>query len=350
MTKRPGFISNRLLWGLVCLAVLAGGYYVWAAKRTNPPAYLAKAGAAPTDIQWKDGAWYWLEGAGTPASRLMRANAGDLKPVAAASGISAYSVAGGKLAWNAKEGNQWTISVASFEGSDKRVLWTGAREPKGICLIEDRVYWLEDLPPSVPKSGPLPPLDASVQMVSMSLSANGGQPVITPLLEAQGAQVLGARDGQVYVVAQRPTPLNVTTIYRIGLKEGTAHRLVGETGQQSALLTKEGVLYWTAPSREAADTGTITCIRRLSKEEKPETLDDWMPPRGHLFETDKGIYYIDGANVQGAWPVTGQRALPRAVPVPANYAVLAAGGHDLLLLQNTESLTPTYPLYRMPLP
>ena len=78
------------------------------------------------------------------------------------------------------------------------------------------------------------------------------------------------------------------------------------------------------------------------------TLTDWLPSGGRLYETNRGVCYVDDSPLPSAWPLTGPRELPNSLLVPENYVVLAVGGGEMLL-QSTESAS-RFPVYRMGLP
>ena len=332
---------------LLVLLILAGGFFVLRGRTQNPIVF-AQAGASLTEVMWREGNWYWLEAAGKPGSRLIRANASGSLPPIAAPGINAYAVADGMAVWSAHDGNHWTITLAAADGSGKNTLWAGEQELSGLCIAEGRVFWMVSIPPTLPESGPLPPLTNKLQIVSVP-TAGGSPEVIATLLETTGKQVIGVHDGQLYVSAVRHTSPEVTTIYRVALNGGSAHRVAGETGVQPALLTKEGALYWSAPSRESTQRDKVVCIRRLGKEDKPETLTDWLPGGGHLYESGRGVCYVDGDPLPAAWAVSAGLELPRSIPLPQDFSVLSVGNGELLL-KSSASPSANFPIYRMGLP
>jgi hypothetical protein len=349
VANRPILHQSRLLHVLLLtLLCLVSAYVVRRALTPRAPVFFAQARSSFVGARWHEGNWYWLEGAGTPGARLVRANASVTLTVAAGDRIGAYSLAEGKVVWTVRDGSRWTVDIGGADGSGKRTLWSGEREPRGLCLAAGRVFWLEQAPPAVPESGALPPLAATLKLVSVP--TEGGSPgVIATLLETEGGQVIGVHDGQIYLSAFRPGTYGVTAIYRVALTGGNPRRVVGETGRQRVLLTREGLLYWVSPSPEDNGVGKSVCIRRLGREDRPETLADWLPANGQLYETDHGVCYVDSSSPAAAWPLTGGKELPRSVPLPGNYTVLAAGDGEMLL-ESTGTTPTNIPVYRMALP
>ena len=328
----------------LCLIV---GYMVWRYSIPPAPMLFAQPQAAVTDAVWNDGAWYWIEGAGTPAARLVRAVGPAVTALVSGEQVRSFAVGEGKVAWIAGEGRRWSISTVPLDGSGKQTVWSGEKEPRGLCLADRRIYWLEQVPALIPGLGPLPPLESTIRVVAMPLEG-GTLASIGSVMELRGDQIAGVRDGQVYVVASRPTLQNATTIYRVPISGGVARRVVGETGAQHALLTRNGTLYWTAPSMEAAQVNTIACIRRLGRDDLPVTLEDWVPGGGNLYESTGGTYYVDGSFRPLAWRVTEGKALPQSSPLPVGYTVVAVGDREMLL--QSEDMGSKSPLYKIALP
>jgi hypothetical protein len=344
MSRRNSF-STILL---ISLLLLAGVYFVARARTGQKLTAFAQAKVAPTQILWREGSWYWLEADGKSEARLVRADASGARPLATADKIAGYAVADGKLVWAAKEGDQWNLAVAAPDASGKRTLYSGEREPRGLCLANGYVFWLEPMPPAVPESGPLPPLAGMLRLLSLPL--DGGVPkVIATLLESESGQVLGVHADQAYVAATRLGTPGATLLYRVSLREGVVQRVAGEAGQHTALLTREGSLFWVAPSLEDSRMNASACIRRLGQDGKAETLADWLPANGRLYDTVRGVVYVDGGFEPSAWPIANRRELPRAVPLPREHTVLALGSDEMLL--GSANATPAnIPLYRTTLP
>ena len=323
-----------VLIGLLCLLAV---FFVLRARFMHPT-LIGQAHAPVKEAMRSGGSWYWLEGVGKPGARLMRASASSLQPIAASDGLGSYAVAEGKVVWAAREGDHWSLTLASADGSGQQKVWSGPREPHGLYLTVDHIYWLDQLPPTVPDSGPLPPLGPTLQLVAVPVSG-GASTIIATLLEPLAGRVIGIHGDQIYVSAMRPGAPGVTTLYRIALLHGAPKRVAGETGLQSSILTQDGALYWSAPSRESSQFDRVVCIRRLGKDDQPETLTDWMEGRGRLYETERGVCYVDGDVSPKAWLLTVRKELPRALPLPENYAVLAAGDRELLLVAlGTDSI------------
>jgi hypothetical protein len=188
---------------------------------------------------------------------------------------------------------------------------------------------------------------ARIQVFSMPQA--GGPPVAVAVLwENTEARVLGLHGNDLYIATSySPTPGHMA-LYRLP-PDGPPVRLVGEIGSQHALLTRDGTLYWVAQSRDAAIPNTMSCIRRLRKEGKPETLSDWLPVNGKLYETARGVVYVDGEYLSRAWPVGEPKQLTSSYDSPPDFLVRAVGENEMLL-ERIEGKRTKIALYRVALP
>jgi hypothetical protein len=347
--SNPGSRQSSLLRTLLIGAVLlALGYIALRALTPAKPALLAQARTPPIDPTWQDGSWYWIEAGPLGKPELVRFDGKGLRTVASAAKLTSYTIGRKSAVWAVQDAGRWSIRAADLDGEGPRTLWTGEREPHGLCVVDGRAYWLDQIPPAVPAGGPLPPLAATLQL--LSISEDGGSPqVVGSLMEPEAGQVIGVRGGQAYVSAYRPGARGVTAIYRVPLVGGLPRRIAGEVGRQKALLADDGSLYWVAPSREASNPESNACIRRLGAGDKPETVAEWLPQGGRLFNTYSGICYVDGNFDASAWPLAAGRDIPRKAPITAGYIVLAAGGGELLLKPIAASGA-RVPLYRAGMP
>jgi len=309
------------------------------------PVLIGKLQSRPASIRYQEGVWFWLEQPSKAPMRLIRCRDTQIQEIASAEEIRSYTVEQGKIAWAARQGKQWTVLLAEEKGGEPRTLWSGTDEPMGLNLSGGRLYWLHRLPAPVADSGPLPSLSPSLEVVAVPVEGGAPAPV-TRLWESENGEVLGMRDGALYVALQRNLSPGSFSIVRIP-SGGTPVRLVSEMGHPYSLLTKDETLYWVAPSSEISPPTGASCLRRLDRAGKIETLTDWLPTNGKVYETARGVFYADGEFLPTLWRFLGQDRFPEAIPVPDGYAALAAGGEDALLM-GTNVVTPT--LYRMPLP
>lgn len=352
LMDHPVHRPNRLPSILFFLFALIGIFLVYRAWKPRALASFAQARSNPAQTIWQDGDWYWLEPAEKTekpiGARLIRAGNSGAQSLADAENITVFAIAGKQVAWTAKEGSNWTINAANTDGSSKKSLWSGAQEPHGLYLAEGKAYWLEQAPAIVPNSGPLPPLAGSLRLLSVAVEGGEPAPVAT-LMEPEGVQVLGVHAGNIYVSAFRPGDLGATAFYRIPLAGGTSERVASESGRQQGLLTRNGVLYWTAPGQEDNRRSALLCVRRLGDKANIETLTDWLPLGGHLYDTEHGVFYVDGSYLSEAWRMRSEAKLARPVSQPRDTLVLAVGGSEMLLKGNGLPLT-NFPVYRVPLP
>jgi hypothetical protein len=353
-SRWPHYVLLAVI-GLVILLVLAR----FAIPPT--PSLLTRARTQPVYPTSHGDAWYWLEHSKDAGSRLVRAAPSGVQTLAQADAIPRYDAAGENVVWAAREGKRWSIYIAAADGTGKRVLWSGLEEPRGLRLAEGRLYWLRILPPALPESGPFPPLSARMEVIA--IPREGGAPaLIAQLWEAEDGEALGVHAGALYVAAYRTIGPGSMAIYRISLTgDMPPRRIVGESRRPHALLTRDGALYWMAPSPEASGPLNVFCIRRMGKDGRPETLSDWLPAGapsgaamsvhsgGRLFETRRGVVCVDGDFQSRAWSAGRHDALPQPQPQPAGYYALAAGESELLLIP-AGAPGANIPLYRIPLP
>jgi len=320
---------------------------IW--RSTLPPTaqFLTGASGPVSAPVWEGGAWYWLESAGAPASRLVRFTAGVSKPIALAPGLAAFGVGEGKIAWATASGSQWTIQRAATDGAAQATIWTGDLKPQSIAISEHRIFWIVKGPGLAPNCGPFAPLGSRIQVMAAPLEG-GPATVVSEVTEPLPRQILGAHGGVVYFTVSRAGLQTVTVIYRCPSSGGPATRVAAETADQEALLTHDGTLYWTGASREAAQPERATCVRRLAADGRIESLQDWMPFAGSLYESNGRIYYIGGGTgIPDAWIIGGDDPLPKQAPMPEGFAGLAAGAGELLC-ESTSARDVR--LYRVALP
>lgn len=344
-TKKPNRLRSLIIFGAIALI---GAVVLLRLRSLHTADFFVNARGPISKATKQDGSWYWLEGVGKTGIRLARVGGRVEKDIANAEQITSYAVSSGKVAWISKDKTNWSVSIASVDGTGKQVVWSGTQEPHGVCIAENRLIWLQSVPALILDSGSLPPLTGTTQIVSVPIT--GGAPaVIATLLELNGKQIIGIQGGQVYAAAYRDAYPGVTAIYRAPLSGGNARRIVGETGDQSAILTKDGSLYWTAPSREATHYQTTVCIRRLGKDGKPETFTDWLPSLGKLYDSAHGIYYVDGSFLPSLWLVSGRTDLPRSIAMPENSEPLSVGDNEVLI-HGKRSISNDSAVSRMSLP
>jgi len=342
--KRPQTVGIAI--AVVGLIALGG---LWIRLRAERPRLIGHAASFPEGARPASGAWVWLERLKASDVRLIRLGSDRRAvPIATASALTDYAADGDAVAWIEKQGGQWRVQLADDPDRAPRTLWAGATEPHGVCLAGDGVYWLAPHAPEAPDCGPLPPFGPSMDLLTAPRSG-GASHAVGRLFGAIGGRVLGARDGAIYVAAYRGLGIGSTTFYRVRPGNPAPERLASEIGQQRALLARDGSLYWLAPSREATADAGLCCIRRLAPGGRPETLSDWLPARGALFETDRGVRYVDVEEHAGVWPTGAFLEAPRSATAPTGYRYLAVGGDRALLCPQNAWLGPT-PLYEGPLP
>ena len=328
--------DGKVHWqrGVLLLAAVLVGYLVnLGCGQVQKPVTLAGAEARPTNIQRHQGAWYWLEKTAKAGTHLVRTEASGRKVLVTAEALSTYSWEEGKLIWLAREGKQWTISLAGADGSNPHPLWSGEEEPIGLNLSGGKLTWLHRLP-AVAENLPFPPLNSTLEVLTLSLE--GGKPnSIAHLSESEDGVVLGFQGDSLYVATYRHDPPGSFCLYRIPAG-GVPVRIAGEIGIAPAILTKDGGLYWLAKSQEVARPGGA-CVRHLDKAGHPETLSDWLPDSGQLYETTHGVVLGDREGDAAVWAIGKQDEFPKPFPRPVGYYGWGAGEGEMLLIRPTTS-------------
>lgn len=349
MTDHPAKHKDSLLRLLfISLGCIVGVFLAMRFLTPPKPASFVTAGSLPTQARWHESVWYWLETPEKAKARLMRADSSGARPLVEADQLTSYALDAGKIAWIARDGKTWKITLSALNGTNPQTVWSGDTTPRGLYISGDKLYYLEQTPPVIPNSGALPPLGSRLRI--LALPVTGGTPAeIASLLESEGDEIAGVHDGQLYVKAFRTGVPGATVIFRVPVSGGTPKRIVGEAGRQSVLMTRDGTLYWTAASPEDSRANNAFCVRRLGKDDKPETLTDWLPANGRLFETRRGLVYVDGDYQPTAWPLSGARELPHPLYTLRDYGVVAAGDGELLLRQMYKPQS-DFSLYRIGIP
>lgn len=293
--------------------------------------------------------WLWVERPKDGPNRLVVARGRQARPIAEAESITAYDADGRRAAWIARSGGRWQVSVADLDGAPPKVLWEGPEEPWGVRLAGPGVCWLRPAPAEAPGLSAFPPLGAQTEVVRAD--ASGGPPVTVGRLREEGpGEIVGYHGGALVVAAWRIGSLGNTVFHRVPLDGEPARRLAGELGVRRGVLERDGSLVWTALSREATIEAAASCLRRLPAGGGAiQTVMEWLPAGGALFATRGGLVYVGGESRSEAW-VPGRRTeLPRPEPLHRDYAIVAAGERDLLLV-SVAAVSGTPMLYRAPLP
>ncbi len=347
-SSRPLGLSR---WSLIALVLLGcAGAFALAQRRSlhAKPRLVGTTNVQPLSIRRAEGAWYWREHTKNAGDRLMRISASGSQVVAKADTLSCYTLAEGKLGWVERTGDDWTIFLAEADGSKPIPLLKRGAEPMGIAIAQGTLYWLQRLPAPARDSGHFPSLLPSLEVVSMPLT--GGKPnSLARLWESEDGEVLGLHANTLFVAAYRHPSPGSFCLYRVPLGKDSPVRIVGERDLAHPLLTQTGVLYWTVPSKEVAGPPSAVCVRRLDANGQIETLSDWLPFSGELYETTHGVLYRDRETDSALWAAGRNDIFPVPLPIPVGYAAVAAG-EGLMLLAPLGVDTAHLTLYETPLP
>jgi hypothetical protein len=272
-----------------------------------------------------------------------------MQDLATAEKIGEFAIGGEQIAWSATDHGTTSIFLSNSDRASTREVWKGTARVAGLLIGAGRLFWIEQNAPIVPECAPLPPLSSTCKVMAAPL-AGGPASMVATLMEPEGEQCVGIHGDQLYISTFRPAALGTTVWYRIPLNGGVPQRIAGAAARQHAVLGSDGSLYWLAPSREASQSQSTSCIRRLRPDGKSETLTDWLPQGGRLADTNRGIVYVDESWAAQAWPIASSRELPRPLPLPDGYGVLAAGDGELLARKTTEVNPKSVSLFRVALP
>lgn len=343
-------VTGKAHWLLVAafaVGAFATLFLISKGKPLPTPALIGEAKGEPLNIRGAGGAWHWREQPAKGSGRLVRATLAGVKEIAAADTLSSFDTDGKTLAWTARRGAEWAVMTSDAEGANPRAAWSGKEEPQGVKLAGERIYWLRKTPAPIDISLPFPALQSSLQVVSIPL-AGGALEASAPLPESDEGNVLGVYEGALYVRAVRMSSPGGTAIYRIDANK-TPERIVSVALHLSALLTKDGVLYWLAPSAETASPQPALQAFRRDKSGAIEPLSDWLPAGGALYETANGVYYADREYPPNFWRIGSQDVFPVASPLPKDFNAVAAS-ESVALIASAGSPRSKPTLYQIPLP
>ena len=345
-------VRGRFPWRLIAFVLLVSVAAFALAQRRKPlaqPRLLGTAKVFPLSIKHAEGAWYWREKTKDAGEHLMRTLASGFQVVAKADALPCYALAEGKLGWAARNGREWTVFLSEADGSNSRPLWKDTAEPMGLAIAEGRVYWLKRVPAPALDSGHFPSLSPTLEVVSMPLSGGGQPNSVARLMESEEGEILGLHGNVLSVAAYRRTLPGSFCLYRVPLDKGFPVRVAGERGSSRSLLTRDGVLYWTALSKEVAAPPAAVRLCRLAPTGQTEILSDWLPLSGELYETTQGVLYGGSGSENSLWHAGRQDLFPEPLALPADYTAVAAG-EGLMLLAPAKAASAQLNFYEMSLP
>lgn len=339
-----GSATRRALFALAVFSWLAFGYVVYADLRTITPSRYGEAGAYPYEPSRDGRFWYWVERPINQKARLARVAGGAPEVLATADEIVDYHASGGSAAWVQRDGKAWSIQVIDANGA-RQTLPCGERGARSVFLAGDRLFWLASTPGTA-GDVPVPAFGPSLQVMETSLSTRTLRTGAT-LLESDG-RIIGLRGDDLYIRGLRHVLPGATVLYRATQGQRPV-RLAAETGRGHALITSDGTLYWVAQSRDASNRENNACVRRLGSDGKPATVAEWLPPDGRLYDTGRGIYYVDGSVQSAAWRISAGPTLQRPLNLDSQFLAISAGDGELLARANDGRET-RIPLSRVALP
>ncbi len=334
------------------LAVLAGGalaslFFVGSRNTLPTPVSIGQAKDEPLSIHGVGGAWYWREQPLKGKGRLIRATIAGMKEIATADALPSFDTDGKTLVWTARQGAEWSVMSANVEGGGGHAVWSGKEEPRGVKMIQERIYWLLRTPAPIDIALPFPPLQSSLQIVSVPIGG-GALEASARLPEADDGEALGISEGSLYVRAVRMSSPGATSLYRVNTQNRTFTRITSVARHLPALLTRNGTLYWLAPSKETDSPQIAMQVFRMGASGTIEPLTDWLPAGGALYETANDVLYADREMPPSFWRLGSQDVFPTTLPLPKDFTALALGDTTALVMSaSTPRSKPA--LYQIPL-
>lgn len=310
---------------LVLVAAIACGMLVTARKAI--PVHLAEAMSQPDDPRQYGQAWFWIERPSKGNAKLVRATRSGVETIASAEAVAGYDVDTDRVVWSCRDGGKWSVLVAE-SGGHGRTIWTGS-EPAGRPIFGGgRVVWTVTKPGILKTEIPMPGLGSTTRV--LSAAADGRVTELCSMPETE-ARAIGVNGEHVYLSALRTGPPHAVALYSVPVTGGAAVRFAGEEGEHPAVLRSDGTAFWSAPSRDSSNTGSVACIRSAAPGGVISTNADWLQPHGRLFAVGPDIWYIDGGSFPAAWRITANTELPLAVGPPKGFDSVAVGDREILL-------------------
>jgi hypothetical protein len=343
MNQRRG--STRVVLLIWIASIAAAAVFIIRSAAVPRPVNFLVAGAAPVRARFQNGSWYWLERPGRDKQKLVRAGAGSQQTIDTADEISGYDVSTSTTIWAGRNGKQWFVKTQS--GSAQSIeIWTGSEPVVSVQLSQEFAFWLLSINAPVKVSLPIPPLDRKLSLMKAQIMS--GTPALVARLMEQDGEIFGVRDEQVFITAWRGGPPGGTAFYRVD-RDGQIKRFAGEIGRSTAIITRDGTLYWTGHTRESYEEGAIGSIVRMKRDGKPELISDWYPADGQLYETSRGLYYVDGNVRRQVWPVADIGQMPHLLSYDILFSAVAVSDSDVLFQPIKKDLKAVQ-LSRSPLP
>ena len=323
---------------LILLFLLIAGGIALSLRRPPlaKPTPLGKFKGLPTSVQYHNGAWYWLAQTDAKKFVFMRVAGGNKKEIASAEAINSFHIVEGRLVWLEKSGKEWIIRTSDEQGAGRSDLYKSSTELMGLNTAEKSLLWLQRSTPLLPFSNPYPTLSPSLDLMEMPIT--GGAPKrLTSIPESGTGTVLGKSDNAIYVTTYRTIRPGNGCVYRIPLESLKPVRVVSERGQPYAILTRDGMLDWAAQSNEISPPAGGTSVRRLDKQGKLETINDFLPYPGKVFDSAQGVLFVDAEVPPTLWRMKNPDEFPTPIPVPEGYSGLAVSDNRLLYISHTST-------------
>ncbi|NLH99056.1 MAG: hypothetical protein GX446_06135 [Chthonomonadales bacterium] len=328
-TTRP--TVRWAIWAAGIL-VIGASLAVYAARTRLVAIPLCVAEAVPEQARLVGDTWVWLERT-NGATKVVSVRSGRRVVLAAHEDVVSLEASPESVAWIGKAGDAWEIRTARIDGSNASTAASMKERPLAVWTDGSRLAWVVEIPSPATAANFLPPLGPQTQIW---LAAGGAAHPIAEVAEGfVSAQLRGMLNGTLYLAGVRNEGIRSTVLYAVS-PAMPPRRFAAEIGARSTLMTADGRIYWTAPSR-GSNSLLTGCVRSAEPGKlEPTTVADWLPAGGRLAETARGVV-VTGAGTETAWLVSPQKRLGVPLPMLPDQWPVAAGGHVLLTVHRAKT-------------
>jgi hypothetical protein len=269
--------------GLVCLASL----------RATRPRTLARLEGRPlTAAASSRGRVVWLEQASGKARLVVLRGSRRSVPLERAS-LSGLAVTGEAAYVCAQEGEGEALLRLDLGTAKAQTVARLAAKADEIVGGDGWVVWRES------RGGDLPgvPFVVAADPITLLRACREQDRAVTTLSVLHGkadgpvqVRLLGVAGGDVYWLERRGEVEKTTIVRRAPLPAGPPETVTSEAGMRSAALGDD-TLVWTAPSREAADPGSLSAVlERPLEGGREQVIGDWIGAQTELAVSGKTVY------------------------------------------------------------
>lgn len=317
--------------------------------KAEVPAAQLRLANMPEQISQSAGEWGFVAPGGPNAPVLLQLwkPGGEPRTVRQAAAIGCWHGSADRVVWSERRGTAWAVCSSARSGGPVTDVAQLPEEPSGAYVDGSTAYWLA---PQAPPSSTHAQLAPLMSCLGLYCSKGPTPAVLLGSVPEMGkGRVLGVRDGKVVVVAWRVGPPGSLVAYEIPAAGGVARRVGSTSGAGDAILGADGVLYWVAQGRETSQDTSVVSLGSLDKDGRVTPLSDWLDGGGKLYNTRRGVLYLDAETEPGIWPLGREHETPHALAVSSGYRMLALGQEEALVhLNHATGKDRQFGLVRLP--